>query len=97
MSEKLPITLKIKDRPYKLTVARSEEEKFRDATKRINNLIETFKGRFIGNDDQDLLAMVSLQLAHRLIEFESAQKNTTTNDTLEKICEELDEFIKINQ
>lgn len=96
MSEKLSISLKILDRTYPLKVEWSEEEKFRNAAVRINELAKKFESRFENKDNQDFLAMVGLQFAHKLIEFEHTQKDTTTV-TLEKICEELDEFIKINQ
>ena len=96
MSEKLSISLKILDRTYPLKVEWSEEEKFRNAAVRINELAKKFESRFENKDNQDFLAMVGLQFAHKLIEFEHTQ-DTTTTVTLEKICEELDEFIKINQ
>lgn len=95
--EKLSITLKILDRTYPLKVERSEEEKFRNAAVRINEWAKKFESRFENKDNQDFLAMVGLQFAHKLIEFENSQKDETVAVALEKICEELDEFIKINQ
>ncbi|MDR2963134.1 MAG: cell division protein ZapA [Bacteroidales bacterium] len=97
-NEKLSITLKILDRSYPLKVEWSDEEKFRKSAERINDLAKKFESRFGNkNDNQDFLAMVALQFAHKIIELEQHTAHTTSTATLEKICEELDEFIKTNQ
>ena len=98
MSEdKLTIRLKILEREYQLKIFPSEEEKIREACKRVNDKIEKFRSMYPSNvESKDLLAMASLQIAIELIEIENHQKNDI-GDSIERKAEEVDEFIKINQ
>jgi len=58
--DELVITVKIVDRPYKMTVSAEEEEVIRKAARLINEKIEEYANTYAFNDNQDLLAMVSL-------------------------------------
>lgn len=97
MSEKLSIKLKILERSYPLSVNWEDEEKLRNASKRVNDLILRFKQSYTNKDNQDLLAMVCLQLAGKLLDLENIQENNTLDSQLNAMCEDLDEFIKLNQ
>ena len=97
MNDKLSIKLKILERNYPLLIEWKEEEKLREAAKRINDLVIRFKQHYTDKDNQDLLAMVSLQFASKLLDLEGSQKDKTIEAQLEQICEELDDFIKLNQ
>lgn len=97
MNDKLSIKLKILERNYPLLIEWKEEEKLREAAKRINDLVIRFKQHYSDKDNQDLLAMVCLQFASKLLDLESSQKNVSIENQLEQIFEELDEFIKLNQ
>jgi cell division protein ZapA len=57
----LTISVTIADRPYRLTVKRSEEETIRKAANEINSKIKFYSENFAYNDRQDLLAMVTLE------------------------------------
>lgn len=97
MNDKLSIKLKILERNYPLLVEWKEEEKLREASKRINDMVIRFKQHYSDKDNQDLLAMVCLQFASKLLDLEGSQKETNIEAQLEQMCEELDEFIKLNQ
>lgn len=97
MNEKLSIKLKILERNYPLLIEWKEEEKLCEAAKRINDLVIRFQKHYSDKDNQDLLAMVSLQFASKLLDLEGTQSNNTIELQLEQMCEELDEFIKLNQ
>lgn len=97
MSEKLPIRLTILGREVPLTIQPSDEEKFRIAEKRINDLVALFRSRYQNADTEKLLTMAILQFAIKLVECEKMVQNDELGNELEKMCEELDEFIKINQ
>jgi len=96
MSEKLSIKLKILERNYPLLIEWKEEEKLREAAKRINDLVIRFKQHYSDKDNQDLLAMVSLQFASKLLDVEGNQNTQSIETRKEQLCEELDEFIKIH-
>ena len=59
--EELTISVAIADRPYRLTIKRSEEEVIRKAADEINRNIKYYSDNFAYNDRQDLLAMVALE------------------------------------
>ncbi len=59
--DELTISVTIADRPYRLTIKRSEEEGIRKAANEINKNIKYYSDNFAYNDRQDLLAMVVLE------------------------------------
>ncbi len=63
MADELPITITIAGRPYRLTIARDEEETIRKAAKHIEGQISHYAGNYRYSDKQDLLAMVALHFA----------------------------------
>jgi len=60
LMNELTITVKIAERPYKMTVRAEEEEVIRKAARLINEKITEYANTYAFNDNQDLLAMVSL-------------------------------------
>ncbi|MBU0488694.1 MAG: cell division protein ZapA [Bacteroidetes bacterium] len=67
----ITITVTICDRPYRLKIDPSEEERVRRATRQINEKIHQMSGMYAYKDNQDLLAMVVLQAASRVLELEN--------------------------
>lgn len=63
MSEKLKIKISIADRVYPLTIAESQEEGLRSASKKIDIMIKQFEESYAVRDKQDVLAMCALQFA----------------------------------
>ena len=97
MSDKLPIKLSILERSYSLSIAVEDEEKIREAAKRINEWAVKVRQASPKAEAQDLLAMVALQFASKNLDNEPRFCKNEVGDELEKLCEDLDEFIKINQ
>lgn len=79
MSE-LTISVTIADRPYRLTVKREEEENIRKAAGEINNKVKSYAENFAYNDKQDLLAMVTLEMAINRLQL--VEREGKENDTL---------------
>ncbi len=73
--DELTISVKIADRPYRLTIKKEEEETIRKAAKFINEKIKDYSENYAFNDKQDLLAMVSLQYANSSLNLEKQNKN----------------------
>jgi cell division protein ZapA (FtsZ GTPase activity inhibitor) len=63
----ISVTVIIADRPYPLKIRRSEEDKVREAAKRINDKIREYQLGYSGKDKQDYLAMASLNLTMEMI------------------------------
>ncbi|MBR5435039.1 MAG: cell division protein ZapA [Bacteroidales bacterium] len=97
MSENLNIHLSILGKELSLSIPREEEEKIREAGSRINEMVAKFRQKYVSADAQSLLTMAILQFARKLIDAEQNLQSDTIGDELERVCEEIDDFIKINQ
>ncbi len=69
--DELAITVKIANRPYRMTVRASEEEIIRKAARLINEKINEYANTYAFNDNQDLLSMVSLWFATTSLKAET--------------------------
>ncbi len=69
--DNITINIVIVDRPYKLTVSRSDEEKVRRAAALINEKVKSFSKHYTFKDQQDLLAMTALQFATSTVKYET--------------------------
>jgi len=96
MEEKLAIKLKIIDRYYPLRIDWQDEEKLREASRRINDVVDKYRQRYNDKDNQDFLAMATLQFVTRLLEFENNNTTELANQELDEVCNELDQFIRNN-
>jgi len=76
--KELTISVKIADRPYRLTINRDEEEIIRIAASSINDKIKKYSENYAFNDKQDLLAMVALEETTAAIKNDS---KLTGNDS----------------
>ena len=68
--EKIPISVKIAERSYRMTIDPDEEEKVREAAKLINEKIKQYSESYAFNDTQDLLSMISIQFATSSLRME---------------------------
>jgi cell division protein ZapA len=91
MDEKINIRVMIAERPYKMAVAREQEEYVRKATKIVNNTIESYSKTFNYKDHQDLFAMVALQNTTRTVRLE-AEKSFRDRE-MESKLKELDDIL----
>ena len=91
MADELPITITIAGRPYRLTIARDEEETIRKAAKHIEGQISHYAGNFKYSDKQDLLAMVVLHFA--TLAINNQEEVTFTTNTLSPTLTDLDKIL----
>lgn len=81
----LGISVNIAGRTYRLTVeSEAEEEMIRKASSAINEKVKTFADNYSFKDQQDLLAMVSLEISSKLL-----SKETIDNSQKDNILETL--------
>jgi cell division protein ZapA (FtsZ GTPase activity inhibitor) len=85
MAEQLKIKLSIANRVYPLTIAPSQEEGLRKATKKIEAMIGQFEQNYSVRDKQDVLAMCALQFAAQV-----EQKTIDKADVNEEVQEKLE-------
>lgn len=65
--DEITINITLLDRPYRLSVARADEEKVRKAGSLINERIKHYSKHYAYKDVQDLLAMTALQFATSVV------------------------------
>ncbi len=91
MADELPITITIAGRPYRLTIARNEEETIRKAAKHIEGQISHYAGNYRYSDKQDLLAMVVLHFA--TLAINNQEEVSFTTNTLSPTLTDLDKIL----
>ena len=69
--DEITINITLLDRPYRLSVARADEEKVRKAGNLINERIKYYSKHYAYKDAQDLLSMTALQFATSVVKMES--------------------------
>ena len=94
--EELTISVSIADRPYRMTIKRSEEEMIRKAADEINKNIKHYSDSFAYNDRQDLLAMVALEKTTSALvnKNDSVETDRFILSTLSEIDEMLSENLE---
>ena len=95
MDDKLKIKISIANRIYPLTVAPSQEEGMRSASKKIDKMIKQFEENYAVRDKQDVLAMCALQFASQTEQkhINNAIDGEETIDRIKKINALLDQYL----
>ncbi len=85
-------TVRVNNRPYKLTVKNETEEiVINQAVKLVNDKIQEFKSAVLGRDNEDILAMVAIELASMITSKNNDE--TFIKEELTKRLMEIDESI----
>lgn len=86
----LNIKLMVADRLYPLSIDPSEEESFRLAAKKINEMIQTFERNYDLRDKQDAIAMCAIVLARQ-----ASQEKLDEDDKQEQITKKLQDIYAV--
>lgn len=86
----LNIKLMVADRLYPLSIDPSEEESFRMAAKKINEMIQTFERHYDLRDKQDAIAMCAIVLARQ-----ASQEKLNEDDKQEQITKKLQDIYAV--
>lgn len=92
--DKLSIKVKIVDRSYPMKIKMSDEENIRKAVDLINEKVLLYKKSFRDKDDQDFLAMASLQVVTELLNSANSNDISPIVENIKKIDQELGKFIE---
>ncbi len=82
--DELSIKIKIADREYPMKVKAEDEERVRNAGKKINERMRVYREQFGIDDKQDLLAMVAFDSLVDKMEIEET-KSSTDEGVLQKV------------
>ena len=86
----LNIKLMVADRLYPLSIDPSEEESFRLAAKKINEMIQSFERHYDLRDKQDAIAMCAIVLARQ-----ASQEKLNEDDKQEQITKKLQDIYAV--
>ena len=89
--DEITINITLLDRPYRLSVARADEEKVRKAGNLINERIKYYSKHYAYKDVQDLLSMTALQFATSTVKLDDELNFRTKN--LERQLEDLNALL----
>jgi cell division protein ZapA len=94
MNDTLSINIKIDNRIYPLVVSRKDEERFRTAAKKLNEVVQSYRNDYPDKDSQDILAMTAFMLVHNNVTMlEKAGQSPLIND-LKDIKDDIAEFLE---
>ena len=93
MDDKLTIRVNVADRYYPLRIVRKDEEKIRQAAKRINEKILMYKQKYSDKDIQDFLAMAALQYVVKVIDSEDQVDLIPVLEEMKALDNEMTEYI----
>jgi cell division protein ZapA (FtsZ GTPase activity inhibitor) len=86
------IKVNIANRPYRLKIrSEKEEEVIRKSVNELDNLVKDYSNNYAYKDYQDLLAMVSLQLANNSLSLR--QQIESIDKEMKNQLIEIDEFL----
>ncbi len=89
--ENLSIKIKIGDREYPMKVKPEEEQRVRNASKRINEKLRVYREQFGIDDKEDLLAMVAFDCLVSLMKNE--EQSTAIDSNTETRLNQLQDLI----
>ena len=93
--EKFAITLRVAGDAFPLTIRRSEEIYYRQASQMIDNLLNNIRSRYGDRIAYRQMKMVALNLALNLVKKEDVQSTDPIFESLEFLDKEVVELLKL--
>ena len=93
MEDELAINITIAERRYPMRIKRSDEEKIRKAAKIINERILQYQERYVGKDNQDFLAMSSIQFVVQVLDLMNENNTEPIMQEIGHLNEELTKYL----
>ena len=94
MEEKFSIRINIAERYYPLMIDRKDEERIRKAAKIINDRVTQYKQKYSDKDDQDFLAMTTLQFVTRFLEAEEKIDDSEVVEGIKELSKNLSIYLE---
>lgn len=90
----LNIQLRVSDFYLPMTIKREEEEYYREAAKRIDDLLNLYRGIFKAQDTEKYMTMVALHLSVTAVKLERKNDTQPFKDKIEELTHTLEEYLK---
>ncbi len=88
------INIKIDGKNYPLTIDKEDEERYRLAAKRVNEIARKYREQFGDQDSKDILAMAAFQIAIGNTELQQRNDNTLFIEELKNLNDDISDFLK---
>ncbi len=93
MNDTLSIHIRIDNRVYRLEVSGKDEERFRNAAKRVNELVQSFRKDYPDKDAQDVLAMTAFQVVYSSLVMQEKADQTPLIGELKDLRDDVNDFL----
>lgn len=88
------INIKIDGKSYPLTINVEDEERYRLAAKRVNEIMRKYREQFGEQDSKDILAMTAFQIALSNTEMNQRNDKTLFIEELKNLNDDISDFLK---
>jgi len=93
MSDTLSINIKIDNRIYPLVVSRKDEARYRNAAKKLNEVVATFKVNYPDKDMQDIMAMAAFQFVYTTLVLKENAEEASLVGEIKDLNDDIDDFL----
>lgn len=92
--KKIRINIKIDGKNYPLTIDTVDEERYRLAAKRVNEIVRKYREQFGDHDSKDILAMAAFQIALGNTELQQRNDRALFIEELKNLNDDISDFLK---
>ena len=93
-NKKIRINIKIDGKAYPLTIDIKNEERYRLAAKRVNQVMQKYREQFGDQDSKDILAMAAFEIALNNAEMQHRNDNTLFIEELKNLNDDISDFLR---
>jgi cell division protein ZapA len=93
-NKKFRINIKIDGKNYPLTINFEDEERYRLAAKRVNEIVRKYREQFGDQDSKDILAMAAFQIALSSNELQKRNEKSLFIEELKNLNDDISDFLK---
>lgn len=90
----MDIRLRVADLLLPMTIRREEEEYYREAARRVDNLLNLYRGNFKEQDTARCMTMVALHLSVISVKLERKNDTLPFKEKIEELTQTLEEYLK---
>jgi cell division protein ZapA len=93
MGDTLSINIKIENRLYPLRVNRKDEALYREAAKKLNEVVAAFKVSYPDKDAQDIFAMSAFQFVYGNLVLQENAGQASLIGEIKNVIDDIDDFL----
>jgi cell division protein ZapA (FtsZ GTPase activity inhibitor) len=93
-NKRLKINIKIDGKNFPLTINSEDEERYRLAAKRVNEVVSKYREQFGERDSKEILAMAAFQIALSSTELQQREDKSLFIEELKNLNDDISDFLK---